>query len=97
MYIYNDPHQALNPKTENLKPLKPFLDMSPLRVLGLIINIKKEVPCILLIIRIRFFYYMQCMYVSMYCLYVCMYVCMYDDDLKEHVYMYVCMYVCMYV
>eukprot|EP01037_Dinobryon_pediforme_P023515 gene23515-24991_t len=34
--------QALNPKTENLKPLQPFLEMTPLKVLGLIINIKNE-------------------------------------------------------
>jgi WASH complex subunit 7 len=32
-----------NPKTENLSPLRPFLDMSPLRLLGLIIDIHQEV------------------------------------------------------
>lgn len=34
---------ALNPKTENLKPLKPFVDMQPVRILGLIVDIKAEV------------------------------------------------------
>jgi WASH complex subunit 7 len=35
--------QTLNPKAENLTPLRPFLDMSPVRVLGLIIDIHHEV------------------------------------------------------
>eukprot|EP01038_Epipyxis_sp_PR26KG_P006379 gene6379-8787_t len=38
-----DHMQALNPKTENLKPLRPFLDLAPLRILGLIVDIKNEV------------------------------------------------------
>jgi WASH complex subunit 7 len=40
---YLDHMQAVNPKTENLKPLRPFLDLSPLRILGLVIDIKTEV------------------------------------------------------
>ena len=35
--------QALNPKTENLKPLRPFLDLAPLRILGLLLDVKAEV------------------------------------------------------
>ena len=35
--------QTLNPKTENLRPLRPFLDIAPLKILGLVINIKNEV------------------------------------------------------
>eukprot|EP00606_Chrysophyceae_sp_TOSAG23-5_P001355 GSChrysophyteH2.ASY1.ANO1.563.1 assembled CDS len=34
---------TVNPKSSNLTPLRPFLDMSPLRVLGLIIDIHQEV------------------------------------------------------
>jgi len=35
--------QTLNPKTENLRPLRPFLDIAPLKILGLVVNIKNEV------------------------------------------------------
>jgi WASH complex subunit 7 len=35
--------QAVNPKTENLRPMRPFLDLAPLRVLGLLIDVKAEV------------------------------------------------------
>jgi len=38
-----DHMQTINPKTENLRPLRPFLDLTPVRVLGLMINIKNEV------------------------------------------------------
>lgn len=34
---------ALNPKTDTLRPLKQFLELSPIRVLSLLVNIKKEV------------------------------------------------------
>eukprot|EP01031_Cornospumella_fuschlensis_P033498 gene33498-40530_t len=34
---------AVNPKSENLRPLKPFLDMAPLHFLGRIIYIKQSV------------------------------------------------------
>ena len=34
---------TMNPKAENVTPLRPFLDMPPLRVLGLIIDIHHEV------------------------------------------------------
>lgn len=39
--------QAVNPKTENLKPLRPFLDLAPLRILGLLLDVKAEVQPIL--------------------------------------------------
>lgn len=35
--------ESVNPKSENLKPLRPFLDLPVIRVLGLQVNIKKEV------------------------------------------------------
>lgn len=35
--------KTLNPKEENLAPLRPFLDMMPVRVLGLILDIHHEV------------------------------------------------------
>ena len=35
--------QSVNPKTENLKPLRPFLDLAPLRILGLLLDVKAEV------------------------------------------------------
>eukprot|EP00606_Chrysophyceae_sp_TOSAG23-5_P000989 GSChrysophyteH2.ASY1.ANO1.1643.1 assembled CDS len=35
--------ETVNPKASNLTPLRPFLDMPPLRVLGLIIDIHQEV------------------------------------------------------
>lgn len=38
-----DHMQALNPKTDTLRPLRPFLEISPLRVLGIVVNIKSEV------------------------------------------------------
>lgn len=38
-----DHMEIINPKTENLRPLKPFLDLAPLRFLGLLVNIKSEV------------------------------------------------------
>ena len=38
-----DHMHATNPKTENLRPLRPFLDMPPVRVLGLLIDVKAEV------------------------------------------------------
>ena len=38
-----DHMQTLNPKAENARPLRPFLDLAPLRVLGLMVNIKNEV------------------------------------------------------
>eukprot|EP00981_Chlorochromonas_danica_P012186 scaffold4610_cov180-Ochromonas_danica.AAC.3 len=34
---------ALNPKTENLRPLKPFLDLPPISVLGHLLDIKASV------------------------------------------------------
>lgn len=40
--------QALNPKTENLKPLRPFLDLAPLRILGLLLDVKAEVNIVVL-------------------------------------------------
>jgi 5'(3')-deoxyribonucleotidase len=45
-YVFStitDHMQALNPKTENLKPLRPFLDMAPVRILGLLLDVKAEV------------------------------------------------------
>jgi hypothetical protein len=42
-YFGTDHMQALNPKTENLKPLRPFLDLAPLRILGLLLDVKAEV------------------------------------------------------
>jgi hypothetical protein len=47
---------ALNPKTENLKPLRPFLDLAPLRILGLLLDVKAEVcvcPPLLLMSTVR--------------------------------------------
>jgi hypothetical protein len=41
--LITDHMQALNPKTENLKPLRPFLDMAPVRILGLLLDVKAEV------------------------------------------------------
>jgi len=38
-----DHMQTVNPKTENLRPLRPFLDLAPLRILGLMVDVKKEV------------------------------------------------------
>lgn len=38
-----DHMQTLNPKAENLKPLRPFLDLPPIRILGQLIDIKNEV------------------------------------------------------
>jgi WASH complex subunit 7 len=38
-----DHMQALNPKRDTLKPLKPFLDLAPIRVLGTLLDIKQEV------------------------------------------------------
>lgn len=38
-----DHMQTINPKTENLRPLKPFLDLQKLRFLGLLVDIKEEV------------------------------------------------------
>eukprot|EP01034_Spumella_vulgaris_P022423 gene22423-28547_t len=38
-----DHMHAVNPKTENLRPLKPFLDLAPIRILGLLIDVKNEV------------------------------------------------------
>jgi WASH complex subunit 7 len=35
--------QAVNPKTENLRPLRPFLDLTPLRYLGVVFDIKATV------------------------------------------------------
>jgi len=35
--------QAVNPKAANSRLLRPFLDLPPLRVLGLIVNVKNEV------------------------------------------------------
>ena len=35
--------QTVNPKTENLRPLRPFIDLPVVRVLGLRVNIKAEV------------------------------------------------------
>jgi WASH complex subunit 7 len=35
--------QALNPKAENLQPLRPFLEAAPIRILGTMIQIKEEV------------------------------------------------------
>lgn len=35
--------QTLNPKTENARPFRPLLDLPPLRILGLMVNIKNEV------------------------------------------------------
>jgi WASH complex subunit 7 len=35
--------QALNPKTEDLRPLRPFLDIPPVRILGQIVDIREEV------------------------------------------------------
>lgn len=34
---------TVSPRVESLKPLKQFLDMPPLRILGLIIDVKHEV------------------------------------------------------
>lgn len=38
-----DHMQSVNPKTENLRPIKPFLDISFIRILGISIEIKQEV------------------------------------------------------
>ncbi len=38
-----DHMHSVNPKTENLRPLRPFLDLAPIRILGLLIDIKSEV------------------------------------------------------
>jgi WASH complex subunit 7 len=38
-----DHMEALNPKSENLKTLRSLLDIAPIRMLGLIVNIKNEV------------------------------------------------------
>ena len=38
-----DHMQTINPKVEKARPLRPFLDLAPLRVLGLMVNIKNEV------------------------------------------------------
>jgi len=38
-----DHMQTINPKAENSRPLRPFLDLAPLRILGLMVNIKNEV------------------------------------------------------
>ena len=38
-----DHMQAVNPKTENLRIIRPFLDLPAVRVLGLMIDIKREV------------------------------------------------------
>lgn len=38
-----DHMQTINPKTENIRPLKPFLDIPKLRVLGILVDIKEEV------------------------------------------------------
>jgi WASH complex subunit 7 len=38
-----DHMQALNPKTDTLRPLRPFLDTPPLKILGTVLNIKQEV------------------------------------------------------
>lgn len=38
-----DHMEALNPKTENLRPLSSFIDLAPVRFLGLIVDIKNEV------------------------------------------------------
>ena len=35
--------ELVNPKTENLRPLRPFLELPPVRVLGMMVDIKKEV------------------------------------------------------
>ena len=43
MYTHTDHMQSVNPKTENLKPLRPFLDLAPLRILGLLLDVKAEV------------------------------------------------------
>ena len=44
---------TVSPKVESLKPLKQFLDMPPLRILGLKIDVKHEV-IINLYYRIKF-------------------------------------------
>jgi hypothetical protein len=46
--------QALNPKTENLKPLRPFLDLAPLRILGLLLDVKAEVNIV-----VFYFHFLQ--------------------------------------
>jgi len=38
-----DHMQTVNPKSENLRPLRPFLDLPAIRVLGLMVDVKKEV------------------------------------------------------
>jgi len=42
---------SVNPKLENLKPLRPFLDLAPLRILGLLVDVKAEVSvCTVLVL-----------------------------------------------
>jgi WASH complex subunit 7 len=38
-----DHMQALNPKTDTLRPLRPFLDIPPLKILGTVLSIRHEV------------------------------------------------------
>jgi WASH complex subunit 7 len=38
-----DHMQTVNPKTADMKPLRPFIDLPPIRILGLLIDVKREV------------------------------------------------------
>jgi WASH complex subunit 7 len=38
-----DHMQALNPKVDSLRPLKPFLDLAPVRILGTLLSVREEV------------------------------------------------------